>query len=123
MRSAPRQDRDRSLSSANRGDRTPYAPGRGGGSRPRSHGLQTGPPTASRGDGVDPWAVVVRRCCRWPVEARPCPEAIEFHIFPGSPSARRSATRLLAEVSVSGWSAPSTRRRRARVSSSSARAC
>jgi hypothetical protein len=51
------------------------------------------------------------------------PEATEFHIFPGSPSARRSAARLLAEVRVSGWSAPSTRRRRARVSWSRVRDC
>jgi hypothetical protein len=29
-------------------DRTPYAPGRGGGARPGSRGLQTGPPTRVR---------------------------------------------------------------------------
>lgn len=36
--------------------------------------------------------------------------------------AHNSAVRLLAEVSVQGWSSPSTRRRRARVSSSSSAA-
>jgi hypothetical protein len=45
------------------------------------------------------------------------------YVSSGSPSACRSAARLLAEMRVSGWLTPSTRRRRARVSSSSARAC
>ena len=40
-----------------------------------------------------------------------------------SPSSRRSAASLLAEVRVSGWSSPSTRRRRVRVSFWSWRAC
>ena len=39
-----------------------------------------------------------------------------------SPRLRRSEARLLAEVRVLGWSSPSTRRRRARVSSSRSRA-
>ena len=50
------------------------------------------------------------------------PEATEFHIFPGSPSAP-VGSRLVPEVRVSGWSAPSTRRRRARVSWSRVRDC
>jgi hypothetical protein len=57
-----------------------------------------------------------RRCQRTCNGAR-------FHVSSGSSSARRSAARLLAEVRVSGWSAPSARWRRARVSSSSVRAC
>ena len=39
-----------------------------------------------------------------------------------SPSARRSPARLLAEIRVSGWSSPRTRRRRVRVSSFRSRA-
>jgi hypothetical protein len=49
-------------------------------------------------------------------------EATGFHICSGSPSARRSAAMLSAEVRVSGWLSPSIRRRRARVSWSRARA-
>ena len=48
-----------------------------------------------------------------------CSPVVAFY---ASPSAERSVARLRAEARVSGWSSPSTRRRRAKVSSSSSRA-
>ena len=79
-------------------------PARGGGG-PGCLGLLPGPPGTRRGD--QRW----RPGCWREVRAPGCP-----------PTARRLMARPSAEARVPGWSSPRTRRRRARVSSSSSRA-
>jgi hypothetical protein len=50
------------------------------------------------------------------------PRGDQDYVPSGFPTARMSTATFLAEIRVSGWSSPSTRRRRTRVSSLSARA-